>query len=97
MWFFFLLYLDQRSAHPVQEALGEPGSLVSAGGVDDPLGAVEVLLEGAAEQLHVLLAVLLGHISLVLVQALDPDLVVVGATLVAGLDSAHAGGVAEIV
>ena len=47
-------YLDEGPGHPVEEALGEPGGLVAAGGVDDALGAVEVLLEGAAQQLHVL-------------------------------------------
>lgn len=46
--------LDERPRHPVEEALGEPGRLVAARGVDDALGAVEVLLEGAAQQLHVL-------------------------------------------
>ena len=48
------VYLYERARHPVEEALGEPGGLVAAGGVDDALGAVEVLLEGAAQQLHVL-------------------------------------------
>ena len=72
---------------------------MSAGRVDDPLRAVEVFLEGAAEQLDIVLAVLLVHVGgrLVLVQALDPDLVVVGAALVAGLDTTHAGSMAEVV
>lgn len=99
------MYLYQRPRHPVQKVLGEPGRLVAAGGVDDPLGAVEVLLEAAAKELHVLVlgdaagrggrsgAGVVGG----LVKGLDLDLVVLGALLVTLLDHAHAGGVAEVI
>ena len=49
--------LDQGPGHTVQELFGEAGSVGAAGGVDHLLAAVEVALEAAAQNLHVVLLV----------------------------------------
>ena len=57
--------LDQRTRHPVQELLGESRRVTSARGVDNLLAAVEVTLEAAAQNLHVVvLLVWCGDLSL---------------------------------
>lgn len=68
---------------------------MAARGVDDVLGALEVLLERTAQLLDVVVAVLHLRGIALLVQLLDSDLVVVGALLVLGLDFAHARSVDE--
>lgn len=65
--------LDERTRHAIQEALGEPGGLIAACGVDHVLGALQVGLKGAAQELNVGRLGLARRLAL-LVQALDPDL-----------------------
>ena len=49
------MYLVERSGHSVKELLGEDGGLPAAGGVDDHHAALQVLMEAAAEDAHVVL------------------------------------------
>ena len=57
--------LDQGPGHTVQELLRESCSVTSARGVDNLLAAVEISLETAAENLDiVLLLVLSRHLAL---------------------------------
>ena len=49
------MYLVERSGHSVKKLLGEDGGLPAAGGVDDHHAALQVLMEAAAEDAHVVL------------------------------------------
>ena len=60
-------YLNERPGHPIKKRFSESGSVVAARGVDNALGAVQVLLKAAAEQSHVFLAVLLKLVLLVII------------------------------
>lgn len=73
---------------------------MAARAIDNALRAVEIFLEGAAEQLYVLVALLVALLAAairVLVQLLDSSLVLVGASLVPGLNLSHARRVTEII
>ena len=53
--------LHQGPGHPVQELLGEARGVGAARGVDHLLTAVEVALEAAAQDLHIVLLILGGR------------------------------------
>jgi len=87
--------LDQRTGHTVQELLRESCRVTSARGVDDLLAAVEVALEAAAENLHVvLLLVLCGHLALV--QSFNSQLIDIHTGLVLSLGLPHTLGMLQI-
>merc|ERR1719319_192167 len=53
--------LYQGSGHPVQESLGETRRVLATGVVHHLLAAVQVLLETAAQNLHIVLLLPPGH------------------------------------